>query len=81
MSQHVPPGPYVYQPGPAPPPPIDAAKCRIWSVGGPGMENYAGQRYTKAEAERIVESVKNQLAAKLLDWALSAAVDDIEDER
>jgi hypothetical protein len=67
MSQQAPTKPYVYQPDPAPPPGIDPANCRIWSVGGPGTESYTGvgQRYTRAEADAIVRQL--ELSARLTE--------------
>jgi len=52
--------PYVYQPDPPDPfSSVPPARQRIWSVGGPGTGIYTGvgQRYTRAEAGRIVESL------------------------
>lgn len=56
MSQQKPTECYVYQPDPDVP---GAPEARIYSVGGPGSEIYSGrgQRYTKAEAERIATAV------------------------
>lgn len=59
MSDWEPTKPYIYQPEPV------FAKdgtpnVRIYGVAGPGAEDYWGQRFTRAEAERILAKIKYQ---------------------
>lgn len=54
MSSKEPTGPYVYQPEPVNSP----LYPRIFAVGGPGAEDYDGQRFTRADANRIVEKLR-----------------------
>lgn len=52
MSQQQPKEPYVYQPGSI------GDSDRIFGVGGPGAEEYEGKRFTKQEAERVVNKLR-----------------------
>lgn len=57
MSEREPTRPYIFQPEPDRP----AYAGRIYAIGGPGSEKYAGKRFTRAEAQESLEKLALEL--------------------
>lgn len=69
MSQREPTEPYVYQPDPA-----KSIEDKAWAVSGPGTEAYHGKRFTKVDAEQLVNLLKTQIEVKhLIDAEMGGA--------
>jgi hypothetical protein len=62
MSQDEPTEPYVYQHDPD-----KTLEDKSWAISGPGAKEYAGLRFTKAEAERELKRLKTRLEIKAFD--------------
>ncbi len=55
MSDTEPKEPYIYQPGR---PVYDDPDPKIYALGGPGTQDFCGRRFTRKDAEILLDQVK-----------------------